>query len=133
MGRITNTEGTSCTISSRNVIDIKGFCPEKRSQSQHLPGALDPSWLRGNPLHPDIAAMATASLQGTISRVLTFLPSVAARAVVVLPMRQVAEQWWVNWTRAGGPGVRDTVTCCRFLIVVVDHSQRYPTAPPQQQ
>ena len=66
-----------------------------------------------------------------IGRVLTFLPSVAARAIVVLPMSHVKEQWWVNWTRVGGPGVLDAVTSHQFLLVVVDHSRRYITAPPQ--
>jgi hypothetical protein len=62
-------------------------------------------------------------------RVLTFLPSVRARAVVVIPLRDCMTHWWSNWLRCGSPGVAATGESAGFLIVVIDHSRRYKTPP----
>ena len=60
-----------------------------------------------------------------IGRVLTFLPSVAARAVVVFPANFRRERWWTNLSRVGSPGVVSSSLFQGFLIIVIDHSWRY--------
>ena len=128
MGRIINTEGTLCTIStiasSHNVSTVKGFCPKKKKNLQQLPGALDPSWLRGNPLHPDIAAMATASLGGTPA---------SRRVKRAVETRDTTASAFVPWPRrAGEQGAPRPPMVTRALVQEVERQDPLhgPDDPP---
>ena len=80
------------------------------------------SWQRElNFIHPPAPA---------IGRVLAFLPSVAARAVVVFPLACRRESWWASMTRVGSPGVLSSSAFGGFRLIVIDHSCRYLFVPP---
>ena len=59
----------------------------------------------------------------TTGRVLTFLPFVQARAVVVFPLHMDVGMWWSNWARRGGPGVLVRIVVEEFVVLAVDHSR----------
>ena len=72
------------------------------------------SWQRHvNFIHP---------AEPTIGRVLAFLPSTMARAIVVFPAELSAGAWWANWARVGGPGVLAVRYVRGFLVLTVDHA-----------
>ena len=59
----------------------------------------------------------------TIGRVLAFLPSVGAKAVVVFEAARARGAWWANMARLGGAGVLSVRRLHGFLVVAVDHSR----------
>ena len=65
----------------------------------------------------------------TTGRVLSFLPFVGARAIVVFPAGLDTGSWWANWARSGGPGVLVRITVESFVILAVDHSGSITRAP----
>lgn len=60
----------------------------------------------------------------TVGRVLTFLPTMQCRAVVVTPIASTFAHWWSNWALPGGPGVADRQVVDGFVILGLDHCPR---------
>ena len=62
----------------------------------------------------------------TVGRVLTFIPSVAARAVVVIPATSARYQWWSALTLVGAPGLLSSGVVNGFLVLAYDHTSCAP-------
>ena len=80
------------------------FLQDARSYARHI-----------NFIHP---------AEPTTGRVFTFLPSVRARAVIVIPARTATGQWWYTWTLLGGHNVVERQLVQGFIVLAVDHSPR---------
>ena len=65
----------------------------------------------------------------TLGRVFSFLPSVAARSVVVFNAVLADGAWWANMARVGGLGVRSVRRVYGFVVVALDHSNLRSTPP----